>query len=324
MPYVSYGNGWVFQQWVEINLEDYYDGTLSFANYRVHQVLCADDNRDISCWSDGIPHVFTGVFSFLGYPVAAPIPVPAQPLDPFNINFVEPVQVNVSAEREVTPTLILVKNPSKPFFMPYDTVEEIRLRLEASVIRLDNTLVYVSEVTSTRKPGVFNIHYTEDVINTKYKIHEYKEGSGFDLSPLPPRYIPKRPRGRYTQWIYRRPVRNVYKQGACLHNTYLRNTGDNESVGSRLRQIRDIFESYAERETIGVEDGVKSLSKFGESISLSEHVALHHCGTQFAIEYHGRTVGKTEGLSVENFQIEAKTKFTPFLKKRLYDVGVKM
>lgn len=209
-----------------------------------------------------------------------------------------------------------------PYFMPYDDLDEINLRLAGSVIRLDGELVVVDRVN---RIGRANNRFDITFINAEDQVltHEYGEGSGFDLSPLPPRYGLNENKNRKAVWIFRKPVRGVYRQGATRGNTFFRNVGSR--VEASIGNCSNIMTLYKrENEVRSAADVVKVLSESKISAALSDHIALMDDSKHAVVEYHGMKLGKFRKEMISNgvALFKPAVEVTPWMEDKLAQVGL--
>lgn len=181
---------------------------------------------------------------------------------------------------------------TKPvYYMPYDTIEEINLRLSGSVIRLHGKAVYIVEAVAEGDPLQFTLWFKKNLHGDAYK-HIYKEGSGFDLSPFKSRYIDS---NGYAYWCYRKPVRGCYKQGACSKNTFMRMVGKEKDDGMSTSSFLSAHNSDVE--LVQVMDGIKKIRQQRDNgnayfnAMLSPDVALVFKDRNYRVEYRGNNVG---------------------------------
>jgi len=195
---------------------------------------------------------------------------------------------------------------TKPvFFMPYDTLEEVNLRLVHSIIRLHDQPVYIVE--AVQEQGKFVLWFKHDIDGALLK-HIYEEGSGFDLSPFHARYMS---RGGYAYWVYRRPMRGCYKQGVCSKNTFQKLVGKGDNGRENGVGVAAFLQVLARDPAIShVSEGLKTirnqrdlgLNYFGAV--LSPHVALYFSDKKYRVEYKGSPIGV---LDVESKTLQAET-----------------
>lgn len=181
---------------------------------------------------------------------------------------------------------------TRPFYMPYDTLDEVNLRLVHSIIRLHDKPVLI--VDAKYNGGVltpFTLYFRHN-INGDIQAHAYGPESGFDLSPFRSRYIAA---NGYAYWTYRMPIRGCYKQGMCSKNTFWEPAGRG-GKGARQGARQETF-LKAMREgapTHHVDKGINTLRDIGVggySHALSAFVALYFDKGQYSIEYKGTRLG---------------------------------
>lgn len=251
---------------------------------------------------------------------AQPAPVPEPQPDPIQEELDRPRWFNIPAGNqldqyarallEVPPGLVKRKRNIKPppppeipayeapkdytmttpaYYMPYDTLDEVNLRLVQSIIRLHGQAVYIVE--AIQDDGKFHLWFKKTLHGDVFK-HVYEEGSGFDLSPFKSRYIDI---GGYGYWTYRRPIRGCYKQGACSKNTFMRMVGKERdeglSVGNFLTACNNPLHITQ------VMDGIKKIRQQRDNgnaflnTALSPDVALFYKDKAYRVEYKGTPIG---------------------------------
>jgi hypothetical protein len=214
----------------------------------------------------------------------------------------------------------------QPFFLPYETREEANLRLTGSVIRLDGQPVCIMEVRDGTAGNLYNLIFQK--ADGTIQMHGYREGSGFDLAPLPARYIWNDPRHNRAHWCFRKPMRGVYRQGAIKHNTFIKEAGLNatNSIGSGSNIINaykaknDLRPAVDAIPVILTADGKRSLA-------LSDTVSVFFKSpTRLGIEFKGVPVGTFGAGDVSEGIVRARFKedFPPWLMRHLNDVGIEV
>jgi hypothetical protein len=212
----------------------------------------------------------------------------------------------------------------QPFFLPYETREEANLRLTGSVIRLDGQPVCIMEVRDGTAGNLYNLVFQK--VDGTLQMHGYREGSGFDLAPLPARYIWNDPRHNRAHWCFRKPMRGVYRQGAIKHNTFIKEAGlqSMNSIGSGL----NIINAYkAKNDLRPAVDAIPMIMTADgkRSVALSDTVSVFQKSpTRLGIEYKGVSVGTFGAGDVSEGIVRAKFKedFPPWLMRHLNDVGI--
>lgn len=218
----------------------------------------------------------------------------------------------------------------QPFFMPYDSDEEIRFRLVGSVIRFNGEPVYVQDIGVGGR-GTYNIHYCKQ--DGTVGVHGYKEGSGFDLTPFPARYILNENRHRKAYWCFRRPIRGVYRQGACNQNTYIHPAGYGDI--SRIGGQQQIMDAYVkDNEVREVCDFLGRLTPDKISIALSNSVSVFQkkfkiVGAEkdvYGIEYEGLTLETftMDDIKDKSVKLNYDGDVSPTMLRKLDCVGVRI
>lgn len=207
------------------------------------------------------------------------------------------------------------------YYMPYDTLDEVNLRLVQSIIRLHGKAVYIIDANVDEK-GEFILWFRKNLHGDVFK-HVYKEGSGFDLSPFKARYIAS---NGYGYWTYRKPVRGCYKQGACSKNTFMKLIGKEKDDALGANAFMQAFNN--EPVTLQAADAVahikaqrdNGMAFFGAV--LSPYVAMYLKDRQYRIEYKGNPIGvfdvKRNTLVAETPEITANL----WAIRRLDAVGI--
>lgn len=180
---------------------------------------------------------------------------------------------------------------SRPFYMPYETLDELNLRLVGSVITLHGAAVVIVDV-GMMNDGSFKLCFRPSHRGNIME-HPYKEGSGFDLSPFKARYIQS---NGYAMWTYRQPVRGCYKQGMCSKNTFGEMAGKPPGARQRQPASQDTFMTSfnTPEKLVSVDDAIEQLRIIGHgnySIALSHHLALYFSDKNYQIEYKGNPIG---------------------------------
>lgn len=187
---------------------------------------------------------------------------------------------------------------TRPFYMPYDTLDEVNLRLVHSIIRLHDKPVLI--VDAKYNGGLVNKFdlYFKFSSNGEIQTHPYGENTGFDLSPFRSRYIQTT---EYAMWTYRMPIRGCYKQGACSKNTYWEPAGRPGYGRGNQGPIRTETFLKAMREgppNYTVDKGIDNLREWGGgnvySFALSAFVAITFIGGAYNIEYKGNRIGNLD------------------------------
>lgn len=185
---------------------------------------------------------------------------------------------------------------TRPFYMPYDTLDEVNLRLVHSIIRLhDKPVLIVDAKYNGGLVDKFDLYFKFSS-NGEIQTHPYGENTGFDLSPFRSRYIQTT---EYAMWTYRMPIRGCYKQGACSKNTYWEPAG-RHGRGNQgpirtetfLKAMREGPPNYT------VDKGIDKLREWGGgnvySFALSAFVAITFIGGAYNIEYKGNRIGNLD------------------------------
>lgn len=245
-------------------------------------------------------------------PLVPPVPRQRQPRQPARV---------LPAEYTPPQKVLIEGIKRKPFFMPYETLQEIRLRLRGSVIRFNGGLQKVVDVLE--RGDSFDVYMkTHDEAEMVNAI--YSEANGFDLAPLPPRYVKAGPRHTNANWIYRIPARGVYVQGGNRNNTFVRRSGDRtrNSVGSEDNIIRFYDGSNP---IISIGDAFKKVKGGRIGMPCSDDVAIVHYNDKYELEYHGMKVAEFEAKQLNKageLELTSAILGTPSMMNKLAEVGV--
>lgn len=208
----------------------------------------------------------------------------------------------------------------KPFFMPYDQLQEIRLRLRNTVIRVGGELVRVLDIGGENP---FYLLYVGENPEDNHRRADYTE-ENVDLTPLSPRYALFQNGHRNANWVYRIPARGQYQQGATRFNTMIRRASD----GSRIAITNEsqILTAYKDKNpVVGVKEAIKKVAGTRLGFPCSDLVAVS-VGTEqpYSLHYQGVKLGE---FSKENFLkgslvLPEVPPLTISMKKHLNEVGV--
>lgn len=245
---------------------------------------------------------------------------PVFPLPPRRRAAVPPPP-RVAIEYRAPSEVIIESITKQPFFMPYDTLNEIRLRLRNSVIKIDGRPVHVIDVAETRG-RTFEVYYRLEENADTIK-RDYGRENGFDLSPLPARYVLSHPGHRNANWAYRVPARGIYQQGGNRQNTFIRRSGDGakQTIGSEMNIVKSYLES---NRVLGVGEAFAKVGDNRIAMPCSDHVAVFAYNRKCGIEYHGIQLSEFSPADISNGHLKIKTEIplTPLMEKRLNDVGI--
>lgn len=227
-----------------------------------------------------------------------------------------------AAEGYRAPSEVMIEGITKqPFFMPYDTLQEIRLRLRNTVIKVDGTPVHVLDVTETRNREfevIFRFNEEEATLR-----RTYSKENGFDLAPLPARYVFSQSAHRNANWVYRTPARGVYQQGGNRSNTFIRRSGDGakQTVGSEMNIVRAYV---ASNRILGVGEAFGRIGEHRSAMPCSDHVAVYAYNRKCGVEYHGIQLSEFSPADISNgcLKINTTIPLTPLMEKRLNEVGI--
>ena len=211
----------------------------------------------------------------------------------------------------------MISSTKPPFFLPYETLEEIRMRLEHSIIRYNGHPVYVNRV---KQEGRSFVVLATNWAGVPLEV-PYLPDSGWDLSPFPSQYYNRS--GSTCLWTYRNPIRGVYRQGACYKNTNFKQAVDGAEQGARDTELLKLYTNPTPvRQLLEALKGAKL--NYGWSQALSPNVAIRVSDKGndiFAVDHKSLFVGefdRKDNLMKENFTL------TPWCMRRLDEVGIRV
>lgn len=209
--------------------------------------------------------------------------------------------------------------------MPYETLDEIHLRLANTVVKYKDKLVYVHDDFEERGDG-FYFSISSNAREQPYKV---KFDEAFDLSPLQPRYVVVQEK---PYWCYRLANR-MYQQGANQKNTVLKPVGKTNAYPQGGYNLIGAYNTPLPTQVASpevCEKLRKSYDDFGipGSLALNRHLAIWY-GVNvdvlgYFVEYKGLSLG---GLSLEGGKIVLKAdnesiSFNPWLREKLDMAGI--
>lgn len=169
----------------------------------------------------------------------------------------------------------------KPFKLNYQTYQEIRLRLNNTVIGIKGNPFHVKRVIQKDKDFLL-------ILDDGSKLQKINYKDVPDLRSIPPLYIKH---GSRTGWLCRLPSR-VYQQGLNRHNTVLYEP-DCGRFASTM-EVKPTLYGIQNREDRKWTESIASLFK-GEELStlrLNDDVAVKKNNDKIICCYRGRSLGE--------------------------------
>jgi hypothetical protein len=200
----------------------------------------------------------------------------------------------------------------QPFKIKYDTLEEVRMRFNKTVIMVKGNAFTVTDQRMV-KDRIYVL--LEDHTGTKKYI---AMDDIPDLRPPPSMYLQCNSEAGY---LVRSPSR-VNQQGMTTNSVHLRRVGSRDYLGWRPEDLRD---SLSKMETTVIWTEIyRPLIVTGalRTLRLSHRVALYQKSDDVVAEYKGRRLGILKDHAVQFFDDDDKTQ--PWVKRDLSKVHLEI
>jgi hypothetical protein len=204
-------------------------------------------------------------------------------------------------------TVPLRKHDLQPFKINYDTLQEVKLRLNNTAISIKGHTFVVKAVRSDH--GQFFLAVSD--LNKTYKVN-YKDLT--DLRSIPAMYVG-------SGWLCRIPAR-VYQQGLNRHNTLLKSVDCSSSISNmNPDQIVSQIRSRVKRSW---DSTLLSLVSNGDlsNLTLSGDVAVKHEKGKVMACYRGRKLGYVQGNEVT--VLDEDDLLQSWIEKPVKNVGLEL
>lgn len=208
----------------------------------------------------------------------------------------------------------------KPFSMPYDTLEEIQMRLNGTVVLFDGEPVLIVAVKAKgNKKGEFNLHF-KGYNDAAGRVHTYPSEK-WDLY-VPISLYTHFGSGEMAYWVSRRTERQ-YQQGANQKNTTYTRVGSDRPQGLHPSSILQAL-----AKPCPVVQMSEQLVAYFSSAVLSPHVAIwKNAEGIIGVEYKGVAVGNVKKLEKGLYVLDTANEslsLNPWCQQRLEEVGIRL
>lgn len=229
--------------------------------------------------------------------------------------FDEPWQGNMNWEYEELEvdrleTIPLRKYDLRPFKINYDTAQEIKLRLNNTVISVKGHPYLVKSIRTV--PGDYRLALYDGTKTFQVKYSDLQ-----DLRSIPPMYVTYSGPG----WLCRIPGR-VYQQGMNRHNTIIKTVDGEANAASVSHEL--LVAALRNRPKRVWDSTILSLLLNAElnSIRLSDEVAVKTAKGKILACYRGRKLGVITDNEVKVF--DEDDLLQQWIEKPIRDVGLEL
>lgn len=186
-------------------------------------------------------------------------------------------------------------NTRVPLFMPYENVDELRQRLEGTVVLHHGKPATIAQCKGGRGLFVLLTDRLGNLLENGAWV-AYKPNNGFDLAPPKARYWKV---GNQIVWIFFPPSKGVYRQGRTSGNSMYKYPMSQRGPAG---MSRDMIMRFMEEptETRSVFSQMEEYGK-GRDVVLSPNFALIRIDGAPRLHYRNRhDLGKISKLDTEN------------------------
>jgi hypothetical protein len=200
----------------------------------------------------------------------------------------------------------------QPFKIKYDTLEEVRMRFNKTVLLIKGHPFSVSDQRSV-KGRLYLLLENPDGEKKYIAVEDVP-----DFRPAPSVYVQCQTDAGF---LVRSPAR-VNQQGMTHQSVHIKRVGGRDRIPVRTEQIRDCLMSYGK--VLKWDDKYAQLidAKIISSMRLSDRVAVYQKGKDVVAEYKGRRLGKMDGHGVRLY--DEDDSIQPWLKRDLSKVELEV
>lgn len=199
----------------------------------------------------------------------------------------------------------------QPFKIKYDTLEEVRMRFNKTVLMIKGHPFTVSDQRSV-KDRLYLLLENPNGVKQYIAVDDVP-----DFRPAPSVYVQCQSTAGY---LTRLPAR-VNQQGMTSQNVSIRQVGSRDFVPVRVEQIRDSLACYGSILKWDVKYAQLIDAGVVQTLRLSDRVAVYQRDKNCIAEYKGRRLGKMDRHGV---RLDDEDDSQPWLKKDLAKVELEI
>jgi hypothetical protein len=221
-------------------------------------------------------------------------------------------------DQEMTKTVSSSNIETPPFWMEYETREEMNTRLSHSIITYKGKPFYVHDVTADKQLVGYGT-------NENMSRLPFKKNTGLNLRSIEPGYV----QGQGTDAFYlcRLPAR-VYRQGITSQNSRLIRVGNRDMIQwPSIKWMMDAIASrtiqpYGKDVLDRLMENKADNGRHCASVMLSPSVAVGAKKNKLFVEFMGRYLGHFNGF--DTVQLDTDDLRRPWILERLNEVKLQV